>query len=273
MGKFSGILICTDLDETLLDTDKSISKENIDAIEYFKNNGGSFTFITGRGVNGVGKSIEKVKPNVPVGCLNGGAIFDWKNNKNLYELELDKSVIPLLLELEEKFETLGVEVITHSDNYFRRINEVVKWHIDLEKLPVLDGNDFDKIPGKWGKCLLVEQPQIIDEVMEYIKTSKNANGFDFVRSCGYFYEVLPKGSSKGSLLLKLAEILGIDKNKTIAIGDNENDIPMLKEAKLGIAVENAVQKAKDAANMITVANTQHALAKIIYDLDSGKINL
>lgn len=271
MGKFSGILICTDLDETLLDTDKSISKENIDAIEYFKANGGSFTFITGRGVNGVGKSIEKVKPNVPVGCLNGGAIFDWQNNRNLYELELDKSVIPLLLELEEKFETLGVEVITHSDNYFRRINEMVQWHLDLERLPQLDGNDFDKIHGKWGKCLLVDRPEIVDEIVEYIKTSENAKGFDFVRSCGPFYEVLPKGSSKGNLLLKLAELLGIE--KTIAVGDNENDISMLEKAILGVAVENAVPKAKDAADLITVANTQHALAKIIYDLDSGKIKL
>ena len=48
MGKFDGILLCTDLDETLLTTDKKVSKENYDAIEYFKKEGGKFTFITGR---------------------------------------------------------------------------------------------------------------------------------------------------------------------------------------------------------------------------------
>ena len=48
MGKFNGILICTDLDGTLLDNEKHVSKENIEAIEYFKKNGGLFTFLTGR---------------------------------------------------------------------------------------------------------------------------------------------------------------------------------------------------------------------------------
>ena len=48
MGKFSGILLCTDLDGTLYRNDKTVSDENLDAIEYFKNKGGLFTFITGR---------------------------------------------------------------------------------------------------------------------------------------------------------------------------------------------------------------------------------
>ena len=48
MGKFDGMLICTDLDGTLLRNDKTISCENIDAIEYFKQEGGYFTFVTGR---------------------------------------------------------------------------------------------------------------------------------------------------------------------------------------------------------------------------------
>ncbi len=266
MGKFSGILLCTDLDETLLDTDKSISKENLEAIEYFKNNGGSFTFITGRGVHGVGKSIAKAKPNVPVGCLNGGSIYDWENDKTLFRLDIDKSVTKLILELEEKFKTLGVEIVTHTSNHFRRINERVQWHIDLEKLPVMPG-DFDKIPDNWGKCLLVDTAENIDKVVEYITTNDSGKDFDFVRSCPYFYEILPKGSSKGNLLIRLAEILGIDKNKTIAVGDNENDISMLEKAGLGIAVANAVPKAKEAADMVTVANTDHAIAKIIYDLD------
>ena len=48
MKKFEGCLICTDLDGTLFRSDKTVSKENIDAIEYFKSEGGYFTFVTGR---------------------------------------------------------------------------------------------------------------------------------------------------------------------------------------------------------------------------------
>ena len=76
MKKFENILICTDLDGTLLNSNREISKENIDAIEYFKSEGGLFTFITGR-VPKTSKSIcDSIAPNAPYGCMNGGGIFD-----------------------------------------------------------------------------------------------------------------------------------------------------------------------------------------------------
>ena len=78
MGKFDGILICTDLDGTLLGSDRKISKENIEAIEYFKSEGGLFTFITGRMPCLVNDIYNAIKPNAPFGCINGGGIYDGK---------------------------------------------------------------------------------------------------------------------------------------------------------------------------------------------------
>ena len=71
MGKFDGILICTDLDGTLYRNDKTISKENKEAIEYFKREGGWFTFITGRMPYYSQQAYNAAKPNVPFGCING----------------------------------------------------------------------------------------------------------------------------------------------------------------------------------------------------------
>lgn len=68
MGKFDGILMCTDLDGTLLRNDKSISQENLAAMEYFKAEGGWFTFITGRMPHYAMYICDAVKPNVPFGC-------------------------------------------------------------------------------------------------------------------------------------------------------------------------------------------------------------
>ena len=75
MKKFEGILICTDLDGTLLRGDKSISRENKEAIEYFKAEGGKFTFVTGRMPYFSQKAREMVKPNAPIGCGNGGGLY------------------------------------------------------------------------------------------------------------------------------------------------------------------------------------------------------
>ena len=90
MKKFEGILICTDLDGTLLRDDKSISKENLEAIEYFKAEGGYFTFVTGRLPYFVQNIYNTVNPNVPFGCSNGGAIYDHREKKYIYSKELSK---------------------------------------------------------------------------------------------------------------------------------------------------------------------------------------
>ena len=72
MKKFEGILICSDLDGTLLRADKSVSKENLEAIRYFQREGGRFTFITGRVPEAARKIYEAVRPNAAIGCFNGG---------------------------------------------------------------------------------------------------------------------------------------------------------------------------------------------------------
>ena len=70
-----------------------------------------------------------------------------------------------------------------------------------------------------------------------------------------------------------AELLGIDMEKTVAIGDYDNDISMFRAAKLGIAVENACDAAKKAADLITVSNEEHAIAQVIYNIENGTYNI
>lgn len=89
------------------------------------------------------------------------------------------------------------------------------------------------------------------------------------RSERILYEILPKGISKGAALCKMADLLGIDKNRTIAVGDYNNDVSMVKAAKLGFAVSNAVDEAKSVADYITVSNNESAIAVIIDGLDHG----
>ena len=70
---------------------------------------------------------------------------------------------------------------------------------------------------------------------------------------------------------KLVDYLKISPEKTIAVGDYNNDVGMFHTAKYGIAVANASKAALDAADLVTVSNEEHALARIIYDIEGGKI--
>ena len=87
--------------------------------------------------------------------------------------------------------------------------------------------------------------------------------FDFIRSEHTLFEILPKGVSKGALLLRIAEHLGILREHTVAIGDYHNDISMVASAGLGIAVANAVDELKAVADAVTVSNNAHAIAAAI----------
>ena len=83
------------------------------------------------------------------------------------------------------------------------------------------------------------------------------------------YEILPKGITKGTAIKGICDYLGLDANKTVAIGDYDNDIPMLKAAKIGVAVANASASALAAADRVTVSNEEHAIACVIQELENG----
>lgn len=270
MGKFDGILFCTDLDDTLLDKEKNVSKENLEAIEYFKNNGGTFTFVTGRTHLGIGAVLRQVEPNTVIGTLNGGAIYDHKKNKNIMEIEIGEGFVELLEFIDKEFPDIGFEVMCHDNCWICKQNDIVIRHINHEKLPLITC-DYHNVPGKRGKVLIVGETHRIDALIPELKKQKNAKDFDFVRSTRHYYEILPKGSNKGNLLKEIAKINGIDISKTIAVGDNDNDLKMLEYAGCGFAVENATDSAKKAADRITVSNLESAIATIIKELDEGLI--
>ena len=271
MGKFDGILICTDLDGTLLKKDKTISAENYAAIEYFKREGGYFTFVTGR-VPCVSRMIyEMVNPNAPIGCTNGAAIYDFEKNEYLWSTTVAPHYKELITAVIEAVPSAGAQVSTHDAVYFCRENESMVKFRQRTGAPnlVVDYKTFDEPITKvlFGE----EDGENIQKIIELLNNHPKANDFDYIRSERMLYEIVPRGASKGNLLIKLAEILGIDRSKTIAVGDYNNDVSMIEAAGVGIAVANAVPEAKAAADIVTVSNEEHAIAKIIEMIDRGEI--
>ena len=82
-----------------------------------------------------------------------------------------------------------------------------------------------------------------------------------------------KNSHKGFALKKLAEYLNLDERRTVAVGDYDNDVAMLRAAGCGIAVSNASKAALDASDFVTVSNEEHAIARVIYDIENGKYGI
>ena len=269
MGKFDGILICTDLDGTLLRKDKSVSKENIEAIEYFKKEGGLFTFVTGRMPYTSKKIYEKVKPNAPIGCINGGGVFDFEKDEYLWMQTLPEEAFELVEFIEKEIPDIGVQVNTSRVIYFTKDNPAMVRFRQLTGAEYITA-EYGNIKEPIAKMIFAHlDDEKVLKVAELLDRHPKAEMFDFIRSERTLYEILPKGISKAVALSKLAEILGV--NKTVAIGDYNNDVTMIKSATVGVAVDNACDAAKAVADVITVNHEEHAIAKIIQDIDSGKI--
>lgn len=271
MGKFDGILLCTDLDDTLLTTDKRVSAENSRAIEYFKSEGGLFTFATGRVPAGAELMLEYVHPNAPMVCFNGGGIYDFNENKILWARTLDKDAIKAVEYIDTLFDFAGIEICAEKNIYFSKVNGRIKEHQALEKFPD-NFLDYHDVSEKWMKVIFMSETEQIRQIRGAIAASPFADKYTFVQSSPWYYELLPKNASKGEGLMQLARILGIDPAHTVAVGDNENDIMMIKMAGVGIAVANAIKEVKQAAVHITAAdNNSSAVAEVISSIENGII--
>lgn len=271
MGRFDGYLFVTDLDGTLLRKDKTISEENLRAIAEFEAEGGAFTFITGRISRGAAPILAQLMPSVPIGCINGGGIYDPREKKYLWQLALDPAFLDMVKEVDRKLPNVGIELNAFERIYFCKKNAITEMHRINESFDDL-APAFEEVDEPLAKILFGVDPAEMDALIALLREHPAADRFDFIRSDEEYYEILPKGSSKGGLLVRLADLLGIDRRRTIAIGDNDNDISMIREAALGIAVANASQNAMNAADYVTVSNEEHAIARIIKDLQEGRLD-
>ena len=271
MGKFDGVLICTDLDGTLLKNDKSISQENLDAIEYFKSEGGFFTFVTGRMPHTSAKTCETVKPNAPFGCINGGGLYDYEKKQYIVTSILPEEGMTLVKLVDEKLPQVGFLVNTFYKTYFCKKNDAMENFRVRVGAPDTSGvyNEIDEPVAK--VVFATDSESEMAELERVLRSHPLADRFDFMRSEQTLFEILPKDTNKGNSIEGLCKYLGIDKRRTIAVGDYNNDVAMLKEAGVGIAVANACENAKAAADIITVSNEEHAIAQIINDIETGKI--
>lgn len=273
MKKFKGILLCTDVDGTLLSSDGGISDKNRKAIEHFKREGGMFTFITGR-VPLTSQNIWKmIEPNISFGCINGGGVYDHKKSEYKWITLAPTGIIDIAEYVYDNMPDMGIQVNTPDNIYTCNNNSAMERFYQITGI-AKNYCKLDQVKEGIVKIIFGDEvEQNIQKLSELLKSHPLACDFDFVRSEKTLYEILPKGINKGTALKKLCELMDLDINKTIAVGDYDNDIGMLNAAKIGIAVSNATDNAKAAADMVTVSNDENAIAKIIEDLENNIIIL
>lgn len=246
---FSKTLFVSDLDGTLLRSDKSLNPCDIDAVKRYEEAGGRFVIASGRPLHTVTEYVS-VLGSSPMILCNGGVIYDSCKAKTLYEVDLPDIAKDIFYDVRERYPDISPEIYTFSSRYYFHMNTVEKWHqhilggIEFEKI-----NDPDSIAESWNKMLLADEVEVINELSEYVKKYDGC-GVRFVRSFPKFLEILPAGVSKGSALEKLIEITGWNDLKIAAAGDYDNDIEMLKFADISFCPADSQECVKNVSDYI-----------------------
>ena len=250
MGKFDGILLCSDFDGTFASYGKPV-EANMKAIRYFRENGGLFTLASGRNYDFLETFFEGFDFGVPMINMNGALIYDFDNKKVISERTM-----------------VGIDA--------EKLNRIVRetegvCHINLftksgfRQLCVSDGelektDDYSNF-YKFAVRVAGEKPEG-DRAKEII--SKIMPEYAVERSSSNYIEVLERESTKSISTLALKKAVGA--HTLVCVGDYENDIDMVKNADIGYAVANAIDEVKAVADRITVSCTEGAIARIIEEL-------
>lgn len=262
MKNFKGFVICSDFDYTLRRSDQSISEENSKAIKYFQDNGGLFTVATGRHSNMISEFSDYFVPNTYVIIMNGTMIYDIKSKKVILSYPMEKeSSLEIIHYIVENYPNL-LEIRIHNGE------DILKWKQGINADEIIKAvNSELKFPLYKGIC--IGDPHMILDLKEDLQ-DKFGSQFGFERSFSQCLEIHSKDSGKGACIKKLKELLGASCT-IIGVGDYENDISLIRNSDIGIAVANATDSVKEVADIITVSNDENAIAKIIYDIEKGII--
>lgn len=268
--KFNGITIVSDMDGTLLTRDKKISNENKKAIEYFKKNGGSFTIASGRIYPKITMFADELNLNIPIIASNGSIIYDYENKKILTKKLLDNKVFKVIEEIMNKYLDYGFEVAGVDEVFFLRDNEAVQKHIRDEEFTNRKWINLSDIDFEMTKFLIAHTPDKISVIEKEL--SCVYSNYSLFRSDDYYFEVIPLNVSKGSALNDLRGILGNKATKIYSVGDNMNDLELIKEADVGVAMKNAHPDLKKNADFILpYTNDESGIAKLIELIEKGRI--
>lgn len=248
METLENTLLITDLDGTLLRSNKEVSPEDLAAIRLFQKKGGKFAIATGRTLQAAKRYLRQLEPNVPVILFNGAAIYDPAAEKMLYTEELPKDAVSITQQVLDAFPDVSAEILRVDGTYVSRMTLYEKEHLEICQVePIL--LELEEIPqGGWLKVLFAIAPERMSSLIAFFQ-AQNWDCADFVQSEPRFYEMLPKGVTKGSALCIYRTLCGAEQWYIAAAGDFDNDLEMLRVADYSACPSNAQSCVKNVVDI------------------------
>ena len=277
MGKFDGVLLVSDFDNTLLYTEDSLRtgapvpplpERNREALKYFMAQGGRFAIATGRALPAFLRHAGDVPMNAPGVVCNGAAIYDFEKGEYLDAALLDDQARQRGQAVLDRFPSVAVEAY-HIDNVIHvvRPNAISRQHEHMTHVSLTEAPSLPEVPLPLGKLLFEADHETLEGVLAFLTEQGWAEDYELIFSVSHLLEMTIQGASKGGMIRRLAARLGISMEHVYCAGDEANDLSMLHAAAEGFAPANASAAVRESGATVVCDAREGAIADVIAILD------
>ena len=269
-------LLVLDVDGTLLNDEREISKRTLAALLKVQQMGVRIVLASGRptyGLMPLAKTLELGNYGGFVLSYNGCQIIKAQNGEILFERRINPEMLPYL---EKKARKNGFAIFTYHDDTLitdSPDNEYIKNEALLNNLKIIKEDEFSTaIDFAPCKCMLVSDKEKALIGLEQHWEKRLAGTLDAFRSEPYFLEVVPCGVNKANTLGALLEHLGVTREEVIAVGDGVCDVTMLQLAGMGVAMGHSQDSVKVCADYVTASNEEDGVALAVEKLILAEVH-
>lgn len=233
---FENWLVVSDIDGTLNNKIRKLPRRNYNAIKEFTEHGGNFTLASGRLQSSLERNYNRITPNQPAIVLNGAGIYDFDKREMIWRSTIGEKGREFVKYISEEFDEIfkSVDIGVYFDDYVYIVRNGLLSNVTMlgDKAKYEIVKSVDDVPKEgWMKVIFWSNPFTIEKLRKVISTLENPDA-NFMLSSILTLEMLQKDTHKGVGIMKLADMLGIEKSHVAAIGDYYNDWDMLQTVGL-----------------------------------------
>jgi hypothetical protein len=268
-------LLAIDIDGTLVNSREELSPATRDALVRAGRSGIHVVLATGRRYSRTLPLVEPLGVSVPVVTASGALIKNPADHRTLFRAEFDWRALRRLLHIVEH---AGFDAVLYGDTFAEGFDYYCP---RLDSREPLLAEFYERNPscGRLWPGLMTDPPAgvfagfvmgsqeqmlaLLAELERALPEHVDAHVLRSPRYAGYMCEIAPAGVSKWSGIRHLAEAEGIADEDICAVGDDVNDIPMIRAAGLGVAMGNALESVKAAADRIAPGHDDDGLVQVV----------
>lgn len=261
-------LLGLDIDGTLLNSNHLISEKNKEYIDLLDGKDVKIVLISGREPSSIKYLNRELNLKNPMIGLNGGIITDYTGNRIFYEECIEEIAAKKFIELMEKFNMYGVVFMRDSlyvsnknDTRFDIFGQYSHSHTEAVG-SISEYLEKNQLWSNINKVLLSDDSEKLVEFKASLQEETD-NKLTMEFSMPFFLEVYDSKVSKGNAIGILGNILNIDRDEMVIVGDGENDITMIQYAGVGVAMGNAPDSVKNVADYVTLSNDEDGVSHVI----------